>query len=50
MTISEIIQTGGATIDKNGVAVTLKTGWQVSIKDLHIISISTFKKKGAQIL
>jgi len=36
MTVSEIIKNGGATIDRNGNAVNLKSGFQVSVRDLGV--------------
>ena len=43
-TIKSIIRNGGATINKYGVRVTLKTGYQVSKQDLAIIPLEDFDK------
>ena len=43
-TIKSIVKNGGATINKNGNRITMKTGYQVSKQDLTIISVSEFSK------
>lgn len=43
-TIKSIIKNGGATINKSGQRITMKTGYQVSKQDLLIISIGEFTK------
>ena len=43
-TIKSIIKNGGATINKSGQRVTMKTGYQVSKQDLLIISIGECTK------
>ena len=45
MTVLEIVKNGGATINKNGVAVTLKSGYQVSKRDLGRCFINDFTDK-----
>lgn len=43
-TIKSIIKNGGATFNKNGNRIKLKTGYQVSKKDLVIIDLLSFNK------
>lgn len=43
-TINSIIKNGGATINKRGERVVLKTGYQVSKCDLAIIDLENFNK------
>lgn len=43
-TIKSILKNGGATINNKGVRVTMKSGYQVSICDIAIISVSDFNK------
>lgn len=43
-TIKSIIRNGGATIKCNGERVSMKSGYQVSKRDLLIISVTEFTK------
>ena len=43
-TIKSIKRNGGATINKYGERVTLKTGYQVSKQDLFIVPVDDFTK------
>ena len=43
-TIKSIIRNGGATIKYNGERVAMKSGYQVSKRDLLIISVAEFTK------
>lgn len=43
-TIKSIIKNGGATINNNGNRIIMKTGYQVSKRDLLIVSVSEFTK------
>lgn len=43
-TVNSIIRNGGATINKNGERVTLKSGYQVSKCDLLILPIENLNK------
>ena len=44
-TINSIKRNGGATINKYGVRVSMKTGYQVSKRDLLIIPVCDLKKQ-----
>lgn len=44
-TIKSIVKNGGATINKKGERVTLKSGYQVSKQDLVIINLEQFTKE-----
>ena len=43
-TINSIKRNGGATIDKYGNRVTMKSGYQVSKRDLYIIPVAELNK------
>ena len=43
-TIKSIIKNGGATFNKNGERIQMRTGYQVSKKDLVIIDLLSFNK------
>lgn len=43
-----ILQNGGATVNSKGEAVTLKSGYQVSHKDVGRITVADFTEKMAQ--
>lgn len=43
-TLLNIINNGGATLDKNGDSVNFKNGYQVSKKDYYILKVSNIKK------
>ena len=43
-TVKSIIRNGGATISRHGVRVTMRTGYQVSKCDLHIIPVEQLDK------
>lgn len=43
--LQQIIKNNGATIDKNGKMVTLKTGYQVSKQDLGRIAVKDLTKQ-----
>lgn len=43
-TINSIKRNGGATINKYGVRVTMKSGYQVSKQDLYIIPVAELDK------
>lgn len=45
-----ILQNGGATVKANGQAVNLKTGYQVSHRDLGKIAVEDFTEETAQVL
>lgn len=37
--VEDIVKNGGATLNKNGKMVTLKTGYQVSVKDIGVCEV-----------
>jgi hypothetical protein len=43
-TIKSIIKNGGATINKYGERVSMKTGYQVSKRDLYIVPVNKLDK------
>jgi hypothetical protein len=43
-TIKSILKNGGATINKNGVRIKMKSGYQVSIHDIAILPVEQFNK------
>lgn len=43
-TVKSIIKNSGATINKNGNRVIMKTGYQVSKEDLIVVSLNEFGK------
>lgn len=43
-TINSIVRNGGATINANGIRVSMKTGYQVSKCDLYIIPVAELTK------
>lgn len=43
-TVKSIISRGGATFNKNGERVTLKSGYQVSKKDLIVLPVTQMNK------
>ena len=45
ITVNYILQNGGATVNFKGEAVTLKSGYQLSIKDCNIYNTKNFKQK-----
>jgi len=45
-----ILQNGGATVKANGQPVDLKTGYQVSHRDLGVVAVEDFTEEKAQAL
>lgn len=43
-TVKSIIKNGGATINRHGVRVSMRTGYQVSKCDLYIVPLESFTK------
>lgn len=45
ITVEKIIKNGGATVDRTGQEKSLKSGWQVSVKDLAIKKVADFTQQ-----
>ena len=45
ITYKQILAKGGATVNRQGQAVTLKSGYQVSKQDVAVVAVESFTQK-----
>lgn len=43
--LKDLLNNNGATLNKDGEAVSYKGGYQVSLKDMEVIKVSDLRKK-----